>query len=369
MSAPATPRLYEGEAGEFFELLRQAVDLASQGMVVSDASGRVVLRNAPARDLVNAREGDLLADRAVEAALSRALAGSYHEETLDLYSPTRHTLEIKAYPLGATNPPLGAVALVDDVSELRRLEAMRKDFVANLSHELKTPLGALSLLAETLEGEDDPEVVCRLTEKLGAEARRISRIVDDLLDLSRVEAGATGTLVPVQLAAVVDEAVEEFRRPAAARDINLDISRSEEGLLVLANRRDLGSAIANLIDNAINYSEPGGTVYLSTARHNGRACLWVRDEGIGIPKRDQERIFERFYRVDRARSRWTGGTGLGLAIVRHVAAYHGGEVSVQSVEGEGSTFTLCLPLAPPAGDEPAGDEPAAEGPAKEHGSG
>ena len=344
MSAPATPRLYEGEAGEFFELLRQAVDLASQGMVVSDASGRVVLRNAPARDLVNAREGDLLADRAVEAALSRALAGSYHEETLDLYSPTRHTLEIKAYPLGATNPPLGAVALVDDVSELRRLEAMRKDFVANLSHELKTPLGALSLLAETLEGEDDPEVVCRLTEKLGAEARRISRIVDDLLDLSRVEAGATGTLVPVQLAAVVDEAVEEFRRPAAARDINLDISRSEEGLLVLANRRDLGSAIANLIDNAINYSEPGGTVYLSTACRNGRACLRVRDEGIGIPKRDQERIFERFYRVDRARSRWTGGTGLGLAIVRHVAAYHGGDVSVQSVEGEGSTFTLSLKL-------------------------
>ena len=113
----------------------------------------------------------------------------------------------------------------------------------------------------------------------------------------------------------------------------------------MANRRDLVSAVANLVDNAIKYSEPGGAVYVDAGRQGDRACLWVRDEGVGIPRRDQERIFERFYRVDRARSRWTGGTGLGLAIVRHVAAYHGGDVSVDSVEGEGSTFTLCVPLA------------------------
>ena len=150
----------------------------------------MVLRNAPARDLVNARDGDFLAEKAIEAALGRALGGSFHEETLDLYSPTRHTLEIRAYPLGGTNPPAGAVALVDDVSELRRLEAVRRDFVANLSHELKTPLGALSLLAETLDGEEDPEVVARLTARVGAEATRFARIVDDLLDLSRIEAGA-----------------------------------------------------------------------------------------------------------------------------------------------------------------------------------
>jgi two-component system sensor histidine kinase SenX3 len=338
LSAPAV------EAGELVQLLRQAVDLANQGIVVCDSEGKVVLRNARAREMVNAREGDALADRAVEAALERALAGSQHEETLDLYSPTRHTLEIRSYPLGDTRPPLGAVALVDDVSELRRLEAVRRDFVANLSHELKTPLGALSLLAETLEGEDDPEVVARLTGRLGAEARRLSRMVDDLLDLSRIEAGATGTLVPVSLAAVMDEALEGFHEPAAARGIKLHVSPPAEDLSVLASRRDLVSAVANLIDNAISYSEPGGTVYLSAGRLGERACLWVRDEGIGIPKRDQERIFERFYRVDRARSRWTGGTGLGLAIVRHVAAYHGGDVSVQSVEGEGSTFTLSLKL-------------------------
>jgi two-component system sensor histidine kinase SenX3 len=338
------------------ELILQAVDKADQGMVVCDSTGTVVLRNAPARAFVDGRDSDLLAQKALEAALARALAGSYHEETLDLYSPTRHTLQIKAFPLfsatapaGPTTPAgptsAGAVALLDDVSELRRLEAVRRDFVANLSHELKTPLGALSLLAETLEGEDDPEVIAMLSARMGAEARRFSRIVDDLLDLSRIEAGGTGTLVPVSLAAVVDDAAEGFSAPAVARTITLEVTPPTEELWVLANRRDLVSAIANLVDNAIKYSEPGGTVFVRTGREGTMAFVQVRDEGIGIPKRDQERIFERFYRVDRARSRSTGGTGLGLAIVRHVAAYHGGDVSVQSTEGEGSAFTLHLPLA------------------------
>ena len=329
-------------------LLAQAVDRANQGLVICDSEGKVVLRNAPARELMNARDGDLLAEKAVEAALGRALTGADHEEILDLYSPTRHTLEIRAFPLGgdgAGQKPSGAVALVDDVSELRRLEAVRRDFVANLSHELKTPLGALSLLAETLDGEEDPEVVTRLTSRLGMEARRFSRIVDDLLDLSRIEAGATGELAPVSLLAVVGEAVEGFRDQAATRQIRLDLAPVDVDVIVMANRRDLSSAVANLVDNAIKYSEAGGAVYVSAARSEGRACIWVRDEGVGIPRRDQERIFERFYRVDRARSRWTGGTGLGLAIVRHVAAYHGGDVSVESVEGEGSTFRICLPLA------------------------
>ena len=169
MSLEQEPELDNvGEAGDVLALLVQAVDRANQGLVVCDSEGRVVLRNAPARDLLNARDGDFLAEKAIEAALGRALGGSFHEETLDLYSPTRHTLEIRAYPIGDTNPPAGAVALVDDVSELRRLEAVRRDFVANLSHELKTPLGALSLLAETLDDEEDPEVVARLTARVGS---------------------------------------------------------------------------------------------------------------------------------------------------------------------------------------------------------
>jgi two-component system sensor histidine kinase SenX3 len=330
---------------DLLALLVQAVDMASQGIIVCNAEGKVLLRNSPARDLMNARDGDLLAEKAVEAALGRSVTGSAHAETLDLYSPTRHTLEIRSFPLGDAASPSGAVALVDDVSDLRRLEAVRRDFVANLSHELKTPLGALSLLAETLDGEEDPDIVARLTARLGAEARRFSRIVDDLLDLSRIEAGATGTLVRVPLSAVINEAVEGFDETAGARDIHLDVSPGDQDLCVLANRRDLVSAVANLVDNAIKYSDPGGAVAVGAERRDDQACVWVRDQGVGIPSRDQERIFERFYRVDRARSRWTGGTGLGLAIVRHVVAYHGGDVRVESTEGEGSVFMLCLPVA------------------------
>jgi two-component system sensor histidine kinase SenX3 len=336
-------------------LLAEAVDKTREGLVVCDKEGTVRFANAPARALMSSRGGDLLAQRAVEAALATALAGSPHEETLDLYSPTRHSLEIKAFPLYVSNPLgatgtegrdlVGAVALVEDVSELRRLEAVRRDFVANLSHELKTPLGALSLLAEALDGEEDPEVVARLISRIGDEARRFSRLVDDLLDLSRIEAGGTGPLTPEPLGAVVGEAAFGFAEQAASRGIKLEVDEAEPGVSILANRRDLASAIANLVDNAIKYSEPGGTVRVSAGQRGERAYIAVRDEGIGIPKRDQERIFERFYRVDRARSRWTGGTGLGLAIVRHVAAYHGGEVTVESTEGAGSTFTLTLPLA------------------------
>ena len=343
MSAPASLGNAGPRSALLLALLVEATDKASQGIVVCDEDGTVLLRNAPARELVNARDGDLLADKAIEAALGRALTGSYHEETLDLYSPTRHTLEIRAFPLGGEGQPMGAVALVEDVSELRRLEAVRRDFVANLSHELKTPLGALSLLAETLDGEEDPDVVARLTARVGAEATRFSRIVDDLLDLSRIEAGGTGTLAPVALSAVLDEAVDGFYDQATSRGITLQVSPLSRGLWVTGNRRDLVSALANLVDNAIKYSEPGAAVAVGGERRANRACLWVRDQGLGIPTRDLERIFERFYRVDRARSRSTGGTGLGLAIVRHVAAYHGGDVTVESVEGEGSVFTLRIP--------------------------
>lgn len=336
-----------GPSPSTLALLVQAMDRASQGIVVCDSGGRVVLRNAPARELGRARDGNFLADKAIEAALARALHGTAHEETLDLYSPTRHTLEIRAFPLTGDQPggpPVGAVALVDDVSELRRLEAVRRDFVANLSHELKTPLGALSLLAETLDGEEDADVVTRLTARVGEEATRFSRIVDDLLDLSRIEAGGT-TLAPVAVSAVVDEALESFYDLAASRSIKLQVISEGPDVYVLGNRRDLVSALANLVDNAIKYSEPGGSVRVRTGHQGGRAVVHVEDNGVGIPARDQERVFERFYRVDRARSRSTGGTGLGLAIVRHVAAYHGGEVSVESAEGEGSTFTLRLPVA------------------------
>ena len=208
-----------------------------------------------------------MAEKAIEAALGRALGGSYHEETLDLYSPTRHTLEIRAYPIGDTNPPAGAVALVDDVSELRRLEAVRRDFVANLSHELKTPLGALSLLAETLDGEEDPEVVTRLTSRVGAEATRFSRIVDDLLDLVAHRGGWHGQPEPGHLLGHYQlSRSRAFHEPAAARSIRLELAAVDPELYVMANRRDLVSAVSNLVDNAIKYSEPGGAVYVESGQ-------------------------------------------------------------------------------------------------------
>jgi two-component system sensor histidine kinase SenX3 len=219
---------------------------------------------------------------------------------------------------------------------------VRRDFVANISHELKTPVGALSLVAETLEDEDDPVVVGRLSRRMRAEAERLGRIIEDLLDLSRIEAEESPRRDPLEVPLVLAQAIDRLRPSAEHRGIHLDVAEPE-GLVIRGDRRQLVSAVHNLVDNAIKYSEDASSVQVTVSHDNGWVELAVADHGIGIPSRDLERIFERFYRVDRARSRDTGGTGLGLAIVRHVASNHGGEVTVQSHEGEGSTFTLRIP--------------------------
>jgi two-component system sensor histidine kinase SenX3 len=240
------------------------------------------------------------------------------------------------------------VAIIEDISERRRLEAVRRDFVANISHELKTPVGALSLVAETLEGEDDPAVVARLSHRMRTEAERLGRIIEDLLDLSRIEAEEFPSREPVPVHLVVAQAVERLRPAAEHRGIRLDIEEPPRSFAIRGDRRQLVSAVHNLVDNAIKYSEDGSSVQVTIGQGDGWVTIAVADHGIGIPTRDLERIFERFYRVDRARSRDTGGTGLGLAIVRHVASNHGGHVEVCSREGEGSTFTLRLPGGPGA---------------------
>jgi two-component system sensor histidine kinase SenX3 len=239
------------------------------------------------------------------------------------------------------------MVVVDDISERRRLDAVRRDFVANISHELKTPVAAMSLLAETLAGEDDPEVTRRLAERVQSEAFRVNRTIEDLLALSRIETeeGLERTVVPV--AAVIDEAIERTRAAAERADILVGIEVDDPDLALVGDRRQLVSALANLLDNAIKYSDPGTDVTVAAVVRGETIELSVADHGIGIPARDLERVFERFYRVDQARSRETGGTGLGLAIVRHVAVNHHGRVEVRSRTGEGSTFTLRLPAAPP----------------------
>jgi two-component system, OmpR family, sensor histidine kinase SenX3 len=338
-----------GEAEATSHRLLAALAHVPEGVVIADQSGAIVYRNPQAAGFVGARYGEALAERALGELLATALTGRSDERNLELFSPPRRTLAIRARPLLDSGRPSGAVAVIEDVSEKRRLDAVRRDFVANISHELKTPVGALSLVAETLEDEDDPAVVARLTRRMRAEAERLGRIIEDLLDLSRIEADESPSRDPVVVHLLLLEAVDRLRPVAEHRGIRLEVEEPDRNLIIQGDRRQLVSAVHNLVDNAIKYSEDGSSVEVTvslTAERDGEWIeLTVADHGIGIPSRDLERVFERFYRVDRARSRDTGGTGLGLSIVRHVAGNHGGEVLVESREGEGSTFHLRLPFA------------------------
>ncbi len=240
-----------------------------------------------------------------------------------------------------------AVALLlEDVTDARRLEAVRRDFVANVSHELKTPVGALTLLAEAVQdASDDPEAVARFAARMQREGVRLGRLVRELIELSRLQ-GAEPLPGPeaVQVGRVLEEAAERSRLAADQAGIAV-VTRSSDDLMVRGNEAQLTMAVANLVDNAVAYSPPGTRVAISARpTADGRAVeISVSDQGIGIAEPEQTRIFERFYRVDPARSRATGGTGLGLAIVKHVATNHGGEVAVWSATGAGSTFTIRLP--------------------------
>jgi len=320
------------------------LDELRDGVVVLAADGGEVFRNPAAERYREARHSDAVVAGAIDALLARALAGERCERELQLFGPPRAVVHLSAVPLGAAESPLGAAAFVSDVSDIHRIESVRRDFVANVSHELKTPIGALEVLAETLASETDPAVTRPLADRMVKEAERLARIVDDLLDLSLIETQEAPNRRPVPVGILVDDAVDQLRPMAAAAGIDLRWQADLDSAQIVCDRRLVVSAISNLIDNALKYSEPGSAVTVSTVIVDGYLTLTVADAGIGIPSRDLERIFERFYRVDQARSRATGGTGLGLAIVRHVAQAHGGEVTVESVEGQGSVFRLLLPV-------------------------
>jgi two-component system sensor histidine kinase SenX3 len=275
-----------------------------------------------------------------------AVDGEAQTRTLDLYGPPRRTLNVVAVPLDDGWRSVGGAVVIEDISERKRVDAMRRDFVANISHELKTPVGALGLLAETLGGEEDPDVVRRLAARMQLESQRVARIIDDLLDLSRIESEEAPVREPVPVHLVVAQAVERVRAAADQRGIAIDAAEAPPRVSVLGDRRQLVSALYNLLENAVKYSDSSSAVEVRARTDGSWVELVVRDHGIGIPGRDLERIFERFYRVDQGRGRDSGGTGLGLAIVRHVASNHRGDVRVVSREGEGSTFTLRLPAGP-----------------------
>ena len=238
------------------------------------------------------------------------------------------------------------LVLADDRTEARRLEEIRRDFVVNVSHELKTPVGALTLLAETVEGAaDDPEAVRRFAARIRVEATRLATLVKEIIELSRLQvANPLGELAKVDLDAVVAEAVDRAATVAGAKNVTLEHD-SAPGSIVYGNRDMLVTALRNLLDNAVSYSDPGSRVAVSVRDRDALIEVAVVDSGIGIAPADQSRVFERFYRVDDARSRETGGTGLGLSIVKHIALEHGGDIVLWSRPGHGSTFTLRLPSA------------------------
>ena len=320
-------------------LIRDAVNSLSVGVVVVGTDGKVIFRNKLAESVTGVVHSDVLVEEVVEQHLSVALNGETKRQVLDLFGPPRKVFAVSATPLAIG----GAVAMIEDITERYLVDAVRTDFVANISHELKTPVGALAVLAEALSQEDDLEIIHRLSEKMVDEAIRVGRTIDDLLELSRIEFGGEAVKDEVDAAVILSESISRAAPLAALHSIKIAMAELPSPLKVVGDRRQLVSAIGNLVENAVKYSESGSSVEVSARPDGDSVEFAVTDFGLGIPARDLDRVFERFYRVDRARSRDTGGTGLGLAIVRHVANNHGGDVSVTSIEGEGSTFSLKIP--------------------------
>jgi two-component system phosphate regulon sensor histidine kinase PhoR len=326
-----------------------------EGILLSDANGGIVFGNAAAEGhLGRLPEGIGTLPPALRAAVTEAKTGGVPVSVeTDLGAPER-TLRGLASAVDSD----GSVLLVlRDVTEAKRLDSVRRDFVTNASHELKTPAAAIQAIAETIRRAttSDPEVIPRFAEQLEREAIRLSRIVSDLLDLSRLESGSD-LASDVRIDDIAREETARFRAAAEEAGLNLevDVGPTER---VRGSARDLSLLVRNLVDNAIRWTRPGGSVRVSVGAVDGETRLEVADTGIGIPSRDLSRIFERFYRVDRARSRDTGGTGLGLSIVRHVAENHGGSVRVESELGRGTTFEVRLPAVRAAPDGAPTEDP------------
>jgi two-component system sensor histidine kinase SenX3 len=319
--------------------------------IVLDESETVVKASPAAYAFGIVRAQRLVAEELVELVANTRRDGRIRQ--VDLQLP-RGPVGDAVVPVGVRVAPLGAahvLVLIEDQSDVRRLDAVRRDFVANVSHELKTPLGALRLLSEAVvHGAHDPEAVVRFADRMQHESQRLGQLVQELIDLSRLEShDPMKEPEEVSLDTVVAAGFDRTREVAAAKHISFS-SDGESGLAVLGNPDQLVMALGNLIENAVNYSAESTRVVVRMRRRGALAEIDVVDQGIGIPAAEQERIFERFYRVDPARSRMTGGTGLGLSIVKHIARNHGGDVRVVSHEGVGSTFTLRVPLLSPTSE-------------------
>ncbi|GIQ65421.1 PAS domain-containing sensor histidine kinase [Paenibacillus cisolokensis] len=338
------------------------------GIVMIDANGRIVLMNRRAEEVLGVKAGELTGKHFSEMRQQYELARMIQDamdnkehlrEEITFYFPEERLLELNLVPFRQDGDEFGGVLLaVQDVTAIRRLERMRSEFVANVSHELKTPIAAVKGFAETLLGGavDDPETARAFLQIIFDESDRLNRLIGDILELSKIESRRVPLqFSPVELSSFLERTVEVVKTEAARKSIALEL-KCEQDLYVEADEDRLRQIMMNLLANGINYTPEGGkvTVIAEAIAANGepapegadyeRVRIRITDTGIGIPKKDLPRIFERFYRVDKARSRSSGGTGLGLSIVKHLVELHKGTISVDSVVGKGTTFTLELPV-------------------------
>ncbi|HEX2057661.1 MAG TPA: ATP-binding protein [Actinomycetota bacterium] len=323
----------------------EILERMNEGVVVLDERVRPAFANPAARALLGLPEASLpprLPGEELAMLAWRSLReGRSLEQVVELWFPARVSVRVHAAPLEGST---GVVVVVQDVTEELRTQRMRREFVAHASHELKSPVAGLQLLAEAVRDavREDPEAAAGFAERIVGESDRLARLVADLLDLSRLEEADRVPEAPVDLSGVVASEVNAAGYAADRRDTSIGAD-VQPGVWVRGEKEQLGHLVRNLLDNAVRYTPGGGSVVVTLAREGDDAVLTVADDGIGIPLEAQGRVFERFYRVDRARSRDTGGTGLGLAIVKHIAELHGGEVRLDSELGRGSTFSVRLP--------------------------
>ena len=320
------------------EQLLKAFDLLPIGVVISRGPNGELLRNRIATEMTGVRHVDILVDEAVVALVKETIEIGEQNKSMQVAGPPDRFFQLQSQRLNDD----GVVVTIEDTTDRVRIDTVRTDFVANLSHELKTPIGGIAALGDTMMDETDPVVMKQLAERIVRESFRMAGIVNDLLDLSRIEFGRSTEWERIEMNGVIKEVVALSQDNARRHKVEL-VTSGNFAADVFGDRSQLVSAFSNLVENAVKYSDEDRLVKIIGDVRVDDLTVAIVDQGLGIAPKDHERIFERFYRVDRARSRSTGGTGLGLSIVRHVVDNHGGKIELKSNEGEGATFTVVLP--------------------------
>lgn len=324
--------------------IRLIVDKTDDGLIVVDEHGRVQMINTAGDRLLSQEP---LHDHELSELVRKVLStGTRASMQIELDTPKRVPLDVYVTPLSD-----GALVVMHDLTEIMKTDSVRRDFVANVSHELRTPLASIKAMAETivLRGSKHPEAAEEFARKIMDEADRLTAISDDLLDLARIEANRPLRMEEFALLEVVQAVISDLQSRADSKAIEVSVDVAEN-LLITADRDAIYQILVNLVDNAIRYTRPGGSVTVSAEGNEAGVSISVADTGIGIPEDEQARIFERFYRVDKGRSRESGGTGLGLSIVKHLVEAHGGKITVGSAPGEGSRFDIRIPSRPSDGE-------------------